>query len=107
MTTAYMKRRDTAPDLVLLLTNPDGAPPDLAGATGVFSMAAADGTVVVNRRAVALDNSAHTATHSWTSGDTIAAGTYQAEVEVTFADGSILTYPNAGHVRVIITADIA
>ena len=92
---------------MLQLTNPDGQPPDLAGATGVFSMMRADGSVVITRRPVALDNAAKTATHHWLPGDTLVAGRHLAEVEVTFVDGSVMTYPNDGHLTLVITADIA
>jgi hypothetical protein len=40
--------------------------------------------------------------YDWEEGDTDIPGGYRAEWEVTFSDGSVETFPNAGHVRVAI-----
>ena len=103
----YMKTGDTAPSLILKLTNPDGSDPNLLGATGVFTMAGPTGALIVNRRPVTLDNTAKTATHLWQSTDTTTPGICMAEVEITFPDASKMTYPNDGNLAIMVVADLA
>ena len=43
--------------------------------------------------------------YEWQDGDTDAAGSYQAEWEVTYSDGTIETYPNDGYLYVEIIED--
>jgi len=45
--------------------------------------------------------------YNWQTADTDAIGSYQAEFEVTYADGAIETFPNDGYIRVEIIKDIA
>ena len=45
--------------------------------------------------------------YDWSVGDTAEAGSYQAEFEVTYSDGSMETFPNDGHISVKITDDIS
>ena len=44
--------------------------------------------------------------YSWNSGDTDTAGSYQAEFEMTYGDGSIETFPNSSNIQIDIMADL-
>jgi hypothetical protein len=44
--------------------------------------------------------------YAWDSDDLAAAGTYLAEVEVTWADGKIQTFPRDEHVYVLVAEDL-
>jgi len=44
--------------------------------------------------------------YSWATADTDTAGTYEAEIQATFSDGQIRTFPPAGYVTIHITDDI-
>jgi uncharacterized protein YfaS (alpha-2-macroglobulin family) len=41
--------------------------------------------------------------YSWGTDDTDEAGRYRAEFEVTYADGSVETFPNDGFHDVVLT----
>lgn len=98
MATFYIKRGDTAPALRYALL-PETV--DLTGANVAFVM---DGLgrlpahVIEARPAVVQ--------YDWRSGDTARAGLHRAEFEVTYSDGRIETYPNAGYLLVQIGEDL-
>lgn len=102
----YLKRGDTSPALAYALT-PISI--DLTGATVVFNMKnARSGAVVVDRGAAVVVTATGTPTvrYDWQPADTGAAGQYQAEFEITYADGSIETFPNTAFIPVMISSDI-
>jgi hypothetical protein len=47
------------------------------------------------------------AEYPWVAGDTETAGTYRAQVEVTWKTGKPQTFPNAGYYSVLIQPDLA
>lgn len=102
--TFNIKRGDTSPALVYALT----PTPNLTGATVVFTMKARGGAVKVNRAAATAvgPETDGVVSYAWDPADTDTAGTFDAEFEVTFADLSIETYPNASNITVKITADL-
>jgi hypothetical protein len=44
--------------------------------------------------------------YSWQAGDTDTAGTYYGEIEVTYGDATVETFPNNGYFTVIIKEDL-
>ena len=44
--------------------------------------------------------------YSWQAGDTDTAGTYYGEIEVTYADNTVETFPNNGYFTIIIKEDL-
>jgi len=113
MATYTVKRRDTAPVIQDVLLDKDGSPVNATGATIRFHMASWDlTTVVVAAGAVTGWNGAALGAagqfeYAWASGDVVAAGVYKAELEVTYANGKIETFPNEGFAVVNIPADLA
>lgn len=98
MATFTIKRGDTAPALRYALL-PESV--DLSGASVVFIMdglGRAPALVVEARPAVVQ--------YDWQPGDTDRTGLHRAEFEVTYSDGSIETYPNAGYLLVQIAEDL-
>lgn len=107
MTTIYIKRDDTQPDIEATLQYDDGSAIDLSGATVKFIMASQSGTVKVNTTATVVDAVAGKVKYQWQTGDTDTAGTYYAEFEVTFPGGKKLTVPNQNHLVVVVVDDLA
>lgn len=101
----YIKRGDTSPAIRYLL---QPASIDLTGASVKFQ------TRNAKTKALVLDavaevyaaTGAPAVQYAWIAGDTDTAGTYDAEFRVTYADGSIETFPNNGFIRVQIGEDI-
>lgn len=113
MSKFIIKRNDTAPVLEARLLGKTQQPVGIAGATVVFNMRNANGGVVINRAAVVVvDDDAGIVRYPWIAADTARSGTYQAEFEVTFADGKVETFPKSesaalNFITVIVSEDVA
>ncbi len=94
--TFNIKRNDLSPSIRWELEDPDTV---LTNATVVFNMKhrGENGEVVINRAPAMVVSSADRPTlgYEWVEGDTAAAGLFEAEFEVTYADGKPETYPNS------------
>ena len=101
--TFYIKRGDTSPALRFALA-PDTI--DLSGATVNFQMRPRRSAISVDTVATIDSATPPIVSYSWSSGDTVTAGIYEAEFRVTYADGTIETFPNNDFISVIIKEDI-
>jgi hypothetical protein len=81
---------------------------NLISATVVFNMKEPDGTVVVSRFAASVESAdPPTLRHDWDPAHTDTKGAFLGEFEVTYADGTVETWPNDGFIEIIIDEDIA
>ncbi len=103
----YIKQNDTVPSLRAALKNGSGDAVDITGATCQFHMRVlGQTTVTVDASAQIIDEETGIVQYNWVADDTDTIGSYQAEFEVTYPDGTIETFPNNGYIRVEITDDI-
>jgi hypothetical protein len=105
-----MKRHDTRPTLLLRLRDVDGAVANLTGATARFLMRQQNVVPVVvkvDREMDIIDPEDGVVRLLWNPEDTDTAGTFDAEVEVTYSDGKTKTYPNHTYDTITIVEDIA
>ena len=101
-----IKRGDTAPAIRRSFSTAAGPLEIPADASVVFSMAeAVTGRLVVDRQRCRIEKD-NTVVYFWQDEDTAVAGLYEAEFEITYADGSVETAPNGGFIVVNITRDI-
>lgn len=108
MSTFYIKENDTVPSIRATLQNGSGNAVDLIDATVNFHMRAIGGsTVLVDASATVVNAAGGLVQYDWDAADTADVGSYQAEFEVTYSDGTIETFPSSGYIRVEITDDIA
>lgn len=103
--TFRIKRNDTSPTLLYQLDLADGQ--TLVNATIRFHMNDAAGTSIVDDAGSIYDATEEQIQYAWSAADTVTAGIYNAEFEVTFADGSVETFPNDGYLRVRVYEDLA
>lgn len=104
-----IKQHDRLPSIEAQLTEIDGSPlsAGLAGATVAFIMKPQQGgTVKVNAPAVIEDQAACLVRYDWATGDTDTVGDYNAEWQVTFADGRKRTFPTDTYNTVRVVADL-
>lgn len=105
--TFYLKTGDTDP--AMLYDLPPGI--DLTGATAVVFNMRLRGTATakISKAAATIVSASGPATlrYDWAPGDVDTNGDFEAEFEVTRADGSIATFPNYGFIDVQIWGDIA
>lgn len=106
--TFYIKRNDTSPSLLGTLEDGAGAAVNVNGATVRFHLRSFGAQAIkVDAAAVVVSGLTGVVRYDWQPGDTDTIGSYQAEFEVTYADGTIETFPNDGYTRVEIVGDIA
>lgn len=103
-----MKTGDTEPGPELTLLDAAGAPVNLTGATVRFIMAtsATPRAIVVDAVAVLADAASGRVDYVWGATDTATAGSYVAEVEVTYASGRVQTFPTSGYFDITINEDL-
>lgn len=110
----YIAQGDTASPIADVLKDSAGLPVDIQAATVTLTIfPAAGGAAIVNNVAAAnnqngngvADGSKGKVSFSgWTSGQTGTPGDYLGVWKVTFAGGSVQTYPNGGYILIAITA---
>ena len=106
--TAYIKQNDTSPTLDAILTDDDGSPVNVAGASVRFHLKKLGAsTLKIDAAATVVDGEAGHVRYTLQSGDTDTPGSYKAEYEVTFIDGSVETFTNTPtQLRVVITPEL-
>ena len=103
MIEVFMKQNDTNPSLNATLEQ-DSIPVDLSDESVTVKFHMGD---VVDAAAVVVDGVSGIVRYDWKAVDTATAGRFSAEFEVTYADGSIGTFPNNEYLIVVITKDLA
>ena len=108
--TFYIKANDTASFITRDLKDAFGAPVNVTGAAVVFSMRVKPaGTMKITRQdGVIVNAGIGRIRYEWdsSSGDTDTADEYEGEFQVTYANGKIQTFPNDGHIPIVVTDDI-
>lgn len=100
----FMVQGDTAPSLPATLREADGSYARLTQAQSVEFVMRAESAdePKVQGQAQVQDASKGAIVYPWQAGDTDEPGFYLAHVRVTYADGSIATYPGGGYWEVQI-----
>ena len=106
--TFYIKENDTASFLSRDLKDAFGAPVNVTGAAVVFSMRVKPaGSLKVTRQVCAVVAAGTgRVRYEWIADDTDTADEYEGEFQVTYANGKIQTFPNDGHLPIVVTDDI-
>jgi hypothetical protein len=106
--TFYIKSNDTASFLTRDLKDAFGAPVNVTGASVVFSMRVKPaGTMKITRQTGVIVNAGiGRVRYEWTASNTDTADEYEGEFQVTYANGKIQTFPNDGHIPIVITDDV-
>ena len=102
-----IKTNDTSPKLSVTLTDALGTPIGLAGCAARFHMKAfGASSLKIDAEASIEDAVNGIVEYSWQAGDTDTAGTYYGEIEVTYGDNTVETFPNNGYFTIIIKEDL-
>lgn len=110
MAVSYKQNDTTPPYVAVLKTTTDGVDTavDLTLASSAkFLMRVAGGAVKVNATATISDAANGEVTYTWGATDLNTAGVYDAEIQVTWADSTVETFPNGGYNRIRVLDDIA
>lgn len=106
MTTVYVKQNDTKPDIQVTINDDQGTAVDVSGATIKFFMNDSTGTNKVDGTGSIVVAADGTVKYEWGSTDLDTVGVYDAEFQITFSDGSILTAPSSGYITVVVGDDL-
>lgn len=102
-----IKTNDTSPKLAVTLEDALGSPVGLAGCAARFHMKAFGASSLKIDAEVSIEDETNgVVEYSWQAGDTDTAGTYYGEIEVTYADNAVETFPNNGYFTIIIKEDL-
>tara|TARA_R110000868_G_scaffold38420_1_gene134446 strand:+ start:1287 stop:1610 length:324 start_codon:yes stop_codon:yes gene_type:complete len=103
----YIKQNDTSPSMLAVLKDGYDVVIDLTGTTVRFHMRlVGSNTHMIDSSADIVEEDNGIVRYIWQTGDTSVVGSYEAEFEITYSDGSIETFPNNGYIAVEITGDI-
>jgi hypothetical protein len=107
--TFYIKQNDTASFLTRDLKDAFGAPVNVTGATVKFSMRVKPaGSIKVDAQlAVIVTAGTGRVRYEWLAANTDTADEYEGEFQVEYGNGRIQTFPNDGHIPIVITDDIS
>lgn len=101
-----IKQSDTSPAIRATLQDANGTPVNITGASVRFHMKSLEGTLVVDQPMAIVTPSSGVVRYDWQTVDTDTAGTFVGEIEVTYLDGSVETFPNTGNFAIVITPEL-
>jgi hypothetical protein len=100
-----LKRNDTKDTISYTMTYADGTPVNLTGATVRFVMGKGK-TLITSDTAIIVSATAGKVEYTLKENDTLLAGNYNAEFEVTFSTGKVKTFPNDGYISIKIQPNV-
>jgi hypothetical protein len=101
----FIKQGDTSPSVTFSLSP---GTVNLAGASVVFNMRLKKGALKISRgTAEIVTPSPPVVRYNWSANDTNTPGLYEAEFEVTYANGKIESFPNNENILIKITEGLA
>lgn len=106
MADLWIKRGDKLPRATATLTDADGNPVDLSGASAIFKMREIRGTELLISAAAEIDDvEGGVVGYTWANDDTDVAGGFLGEFAVAFPGGRE-TFPNNTHILIAIVEDL-
>jgi len=106
-TVTKIKRNDTAPAFTATLLDSSGTPVNLSGAAARFLMRnPRTRQIKVDAAATIVDAAAGKVRYDWAVGDTNRAAVYQVEIQITFSDSTVETFPNGSFHRLEVIKDL-
>lgn len=105
-----LRQGDHGQLIAATLRDQDDEPQNISGADIRLKMAPIEGGLAVLDVEASNDQVDPATTgqvsYEWQASDTVTPGHYLAEWEVTFVDDSVVTFPNAGYVHILITPQL-
>ena len=102
-----IKANDTSPNIQATLKDATGAAVDITGAAVKFQMRAKTGTTFkVDATATIINAVGGIVRYTFLAADTNTPGPYYAQWQVTFAGGTIETYPNSEYIELDVFSDL-
>jgi hypothetical protein len=100
-----VKKNDSYDDITYQLENEDNSTVDLTGASVNFVMGKKN-KLITNAKATVTSATSGIVSYQLTQLDTLVSGTFLAEFVVTFANGTIKTYPSNGYITVDVEQNL-
>lgn len=106
MTDLWIKRGDTSPVLTGQLLDGDGRPVPLTGATVALKARNRAGVTVIDAAMTVDDAATAQVRYAWVPANTATQAELEGEVEVTFADSTVQTWPTPGFLAIHVVANV-
>jgi uncharacterized protein YfaS (alpha-2-macroglobulin family) len=103
----FIKQNDTSPSLAAYIQTASGEAVSLVGASVRLHIKETGGSTLLIKNMTITDATQGLVQYDWVDPDTAVAGTYNAEIQVTYSDGKIETYPNNGYFTITVTAELS
>ena len=104
----HITQNDTLPVFEVEIVDTSRDPRSLVGASARFHMwDKRTRQVKVDRPATITNPTTRRVVYAWQQGDTDVFGDYEAEVEITYSDGAIRTFPTREKTEIIIHPEIS
>jgi hypothetical protein len=100
-----LKRNDTKDTISYTMTYADGTPVNLTGATVRFVMGKGK-TLITSSATTIISAATGKVEYTLKESDTLVAGNFNAEFEVTFSDGKVKTFPSDGYISLRIQPNV-
>lgn len=104
--TIYLKQHDTEPLDVTLGRGGRGKPLDVSDDVQFFMRLRGAAEPLIQGECTVLDGPHGKVRYAFLPGELDTIGTYDAEWQVTFTDGSDGTWPKRGYKTIIVTPDL-
>jgi hypothetical protein len=101
-----MKVGDTEPTLDDTLLDENLEPVNLGATTIVLHLRGRDGTTEALTPVEILSEPAGQVRYTWPTPQMRAAGVYEAEWQVTWTDGTVISFPNDGYFHIKIVGQL-
>lgn len=98
-----LKVGNTAPAMVVALTNADGSVVVLTSATIALKIRREDLSAdVVSRTMTIVSATLGTCSYQWVTADSATPGRYRMDIVVTFPSTEVATFPVDGHLTLVV-----
>lgn len=105
--TFYLKQDNTSSSVQINLLDENDDAVDVSGATVRFHVVNAYGAVLVDEAMTIVTAASGIVRYDWATDDLPQPGILHAEVEVTYADGTIQSFPNNSYFVIEVERKLA
>lgn len=103
----FIKQNDTSPAIKAFIKDSSESAINLSGADVKLHIKEVGGDTLLVKQMTIINAATGEVQYQWITGDTSEPATYNAEIQVTYSDGKIETFPNNGYFTITITAELA
>lgn len=105
--TFYLKEANTAAVYSTVVKDEAGSAVNVTGATARFHVYSPYGILVVDEAMTIDDAAAGEVSYAWAADDLTVGLVYRAEIEITYSNSKVQTFPNNGYITIEVERKLA